>query len=51
VKSLSLATVDAGGGLAPWTVSVEKQSLPAGVTLVPQAAVVAGAPVSVQLAV
>ncbi|HLX32739.1 MAG TPA: S8 family serine peptidase [Gaiellaceae bacterium] len=51
-RTASLVTTDAGGGADPWTVSVAQQSMPAGVTLVPQeSTVVAGATLPVELTV
>ncbi len=50
--SRSLATTDAGGGTAPWTVSVAAQTLPRGATLTPSTTtLVAGASLTVRLAV
>ncbi len=50
--ALALSTTDAGGGSAPWSVSVAVQSLPHGTTLTPSAAtLVAGATVHVRLTV
>jgi len=47
-----LATADAGGGSAPWNVSIHAQSMPRGAKLEPQAAtVVAGASLALQLTV
>ena len=46
-----LATSDAGGGAAPWTVAIEPQSTPQGATLTATPTVVAGLPVTVSLAV
>jgi subtilisin family serine protease len=47
-----LATTDAGGGSAPWRVSVAAQAIPRGATLAPLATtVVAGQTVSLRLAV
>jgi subtilisin family serine protease len=47
-----LQTTDAGGGAAPWSVSVAAQSLPHGAKLVPQTAtVVAGAALPIRLTV
>jgi subtilisin family serine protease len=47
-----LATTDAGGGSAPWSVSVHAQSMPHGASLVPQAAtLVAGASLGIRLTV
>jgi subtilisin family serine protease len=47
-----LATTDAGGGSAPWSVSVAAQAMPRGATLAPLAAtVVAGQTVSLRLTV
>ena len=52
VDTKQLATTDAGGGGAPWSVSVQAQSMPRGAQLEPQATtVVAGASLSVKLAV
>jgi subtilisin family serine protease len=48
----SLATADAGGGPAPWTVSIAAQSMPRGATLAPATTtLVAGAPLTVRLTV
>jgi subtilisin family serine protease len=42
-----LATTDAGGGAAPWTVTVAPQTMPRGATLAPSATtVVAGSPLT-----
>src|SRR5207302_7908171 len=47
-----LATADAGGGSAPWSVSVAAQSMPRGATLTPLATtLVAGASLPVRLTV
>jgi subtilisin family serine protease len=47
-----LATTDAGGGSAPWTVSVDSQSLPRGAKLAPRTStVVAGTSVGLRLTV
>lgn len=47
-----LSTTDAGGGSAPWSVSVHAQSLPRGAKLEPHAkTVVAGAPIALRLTV
>ncbi len=47
-----LTTADAGGGSAPWTVSVAAQSMPQGASLTPLATtLVAGTPLSLRLAV
>jgi subtilisin family serine protease len=47
-----LSTVDAGGGAAPWQVSIHAQSLPRGAKLEPQATtLVAGAPLGLRLTV
>ncbi len=47
-----LATTDAGGGTAPWTVSIHAQSMPRGASLEPLATtLVAGAPLAVRLTV
>jgi subtilisin family serine protease len=47
-----LSTADAGGGSAPWTVSIEAQSMPPGAKLAPQApTLVAGASVGLRLTV
>jgi subtilisin family serine protease len=47
-----LATTDAGGGSAPWSVSVAAQSMPRGATLTPLAStVVAGQTLSLRLTV
>jgi subtilisin family serine protease len=48
----TLSTTDAGGGSAPWTVSIHAQSLPRGAKLEPHAkTVVAGAPIALRLTV
>ena len=48
----TLQTTDAGGGLDPWTVSVQTQLAPAGATLAPATpTVVAGGPVTLTLTV
>jgi subtilisin family serine protease len=50
--SKELSTTDAGGGSAPWTVSVQAQSMPHGADLTVQAkTVVAGAGVTLRLTV
>jgi subtilisin family serine protease len=50
--SLELATADAGGGSAPWTVSVAAQALPSGATVTAQPqALVAGSSLTVRLTV
>jgi hypothetical protein len=47
-----LSTADAGGGAAPWSVSIDPQSMPRGAALTPQAtAVVAGASLPLRLTV
>ncbi|HEY2208656.1 MAG TPA: S8 family serine peptidase [Gaiellaceae bacterium] len=47
-----LSTTDAGGGSAPWSVSVEPQSMPRGATLTPLASsLVAGQVLSLRLSV
>jgi len=47
-----LATTDAGGGSAPWSVAVAAQAMPRGAALVPLAAtVVAGEPLALKLSV
>jgi hypothetical protein len=47
-----LSTADAGGGSAPWSVSIDAQSMPSGATLTPLATtLVAGAPLPVLLTV
>ncbi|HZT93450.1 MAG TPA: S8 family serine peptidase [Gaiellaceae bacterium] len=47
-----LATTDAGGGKAPWSVSIQAQSMPAGAKLEPVAtSLVAGAPLVLKLTV
>jgi subtilisin family serine protease len=47
-----LATTDAGGGSAPWSVSIHTQSMPRGATLAPQApALAAGASLALRLTV
>jgi len=47
-----LSTTDAGGGSAPWSVSIRAQSIPSGATLAPLATtLVAGASLSVRLKV
>jgi subtilisin family serine protease len=47
-----LATTDAGGGSAPWNVSIHAQSMPQGAKLEPEAAtIVAGASLALRLAV
>jgi subtilisin family serine protease len=47
-----LSTADAGGGSAPWKVSIQAQSLPRGAKLEPQAkTLVAGASLTLRLAV
>ena len=47
-----LSTADAGGGPAPWSVSIHAQSMPRGAKLVPLAkTLVAGAPLSLHLTV
>ncbi len=47
-----LSTADAGGGSAPWSVSIAAQSMPRGAALTPLATtVVAGAPLSLRLTV
>ena len=48
----TLQTTDAGGGVDPWTVSVQTQLAPAGATLAPAApTVVAGGPVALTLTI
>jgi subtilisin family serine protease len=47
-----LSTTDAGGGSAPWSVSIHRQSLPRGAKLEPQAkTLVAGSPLALRLTV
>jgi subtilisin family serine protease len=47
-----LSTTDAGGGSAPWSVSIHAQSLPRGAKLAPQAkTLVAGSPLALRLTV
>jgi subtilisin family serine protease len=47
-----LSTTDAGGGSAPWSVSIHAQALPRGAHLEPQAStLVAGAPLALRLRV
>jgi subtilisin family serine protease len=47
-----LSTADAGGGAAPWLVSIHAQSLPRGATLAPLTkTLVAGSPLAVRLTV
>ena len=47
-----LSTADAGGGPAPWKVSIQAQSMPRGAKLEPQAtSLVAGAPLTLRLTV
>jgi subtilisin family serine protease len=51
-ETKQLATTDAGGGSAPWRVSVHAQAMPRGATLAPQATtLVAGASLGVRLTV
>jgi len=50
--SLELETSDAGGGSAPWTVSVAAQALPAGAAVTPErTTLVAGSPLALRLTV
>jgi subtilisin family serine protease len=47
-----LSTVDAGGGAAPWSVSIATQSMPRGAALTPLApALVAGTPLALRLTI
>ncbi len=51
-NTAQLSTTDAGGGSAPWSVSIDEHSMPRGATLTPQAtSLVAGASLPLRLTV